>query len=87
MKLVEVIIMRIYVLFCSEKVNELCLEIVFYRENEVFLEKRLIDLERELVFVWNEMGYGLLEFLEFKERKEFLEKKIVEVNCVIDWLK
>ena len=78
---------RTYASFCSEKANELRLEMAFHRENEGCLEKRLCDLEKESAQVRNEMGHGMLEFSELKEKTKSLEKKTVDASCVVDHLK
>lgn len=35
----------------------------------------------------DEVGYGILDFIEFKEKKDFLEKRIVEVSCMVEYFK
>lgn len=87
LKSAEATTVRTYASFCSEKAKEFQSEIADHRKNEASLEKRLTDLEKESVYMRNEMGHGILEFSELKEKKESLEKKIVDASRVVDHLK
>lgn len=51
------------------------------------MEKRFVDFENELICMWEEIGYGMLEFIELREKKGLLEKKVSEVSFVVDYLK